>query len=468
MEYKGVFLFGSSSDLVESSFSSILRILESFDLNSINILYSPFAKKKINNLKILINELQLDNELKISYEIIDESMYEKQFKELFDERTILCPTSGSRFYTIIATMIAFKNNSTIVHTLFPYGAWTGMFYPFVPRYLQTIKVIGGSIKPNLNVSGLIRFTGSEIFNNIASEKFHSKPVTRRVGGSALEINMQDSLNYTDTTSYPDLSMGMLNDGSLKIPADNEKCFLKLNFNKKNFRGMISFFDGNHFILSKERDTYKKYMEELLQTLFKRIYGDKPEQNKLMKNFSLKDLMGIFGFIDIFAEDDTLNKKELEEITEGKKGILVDTNLVYLGILFHKNIKKLIPYCTYVEIANKRAEKLKKDSWTIEFQYANLLWDSLLELVDGSQMLHTEAFFCDGVIPMIDPLLIKNCIILTEDEGAYNHWQDIFSQGVNVMKALTSCTSNRAKITFAFLLLSSFVKEINNKLKNKPF
>ena len=188
----------------------------------------------------------------------------------------------------------------------------------------------------------------------------------------------------------------------------------------------------------------------------------------MKNFSLKDLMGIFGFIDIFAEDDTLNKKELEEITEGKKGILVDTNLVYLGILFHKNIKKLIPYCTYVEIANKRAEKLKKDSWTIEFQYANLLWDSLLELVDGSQMLHTEAFFCDGVIPMIDPLLIKNCIILTEDEGAYNHWQDIFSQGVNVMKALTSCTSNRAKITFAFLLLSSFVKEINNKLKNKPF
>jgi hypothetical protein len=135
-------------------------------------------------------------------------------------------------------------------------------------------------------------------------------------------------------------------------------------------------------------------------------------------------------------------------------------LIYSGILMYKGLNMLIPYCTYVEIANKRTELLKNgENSRFKSIYGKFLWESLTELMAHNQVLKTEAFFCDGVIPMIDPILIRDCAIVTNDEGAYRHWLDLFPHNVMVLKSQQTFSHNRVRIIFAFILLSSMVKEI---------
>ena len=74
-------------------------------------------------------------------EQINENSYETQFNELIDSNTILSPTSGSKFYAFVSTKIAVEKNTTIIHTIFPFGPWKGMFYPFVPRFFQPVKTM---------------------------------------------------------------------------------------------------------------------------------------------------------------------------------------------------------------------------------------------------------------------------------------------------------------------------------------
>ena len=144
---KGIFLIGTSNDIMESSFSSILRVLESFQINQVVLLYSSFAKRYAEKLKTTLEKLFPNGTLSVGIEEINEISYRNQFDAAFDEETLLCPTSGSRFYTIVSTDIGKAKGATLVHVMFPYGPWRELYYPFVPRFLQQIVVLSGDTKP---------------------------------------------------------------------------------------------------------------------------------------------------------------------------------------------------------------------------------------------------------------------------------------------------------------------------------
>ena len=154
MSFKALVLFGSSTDLLESSFSSTLRLVESFDIDSVKILYSSFAEDQCIKLKELLQKVLKGECITIASEQINESGYETQFDRLIDSNTILSPTSGSKFYAFVSTKIAVEKNTTIIHTMFPFGPWKGMFYPFVPRFFQPVKTINGDIQPQEKVRNI--------------------------------------------------------------------------------------------------------------------------------------------------------------------------------------------------------------------------------------------------------------------------------------------------------------------------
>ena len=454
MGYKILFLLGSSQDIIESSFSSVLRISESFGIDSLNILYSSFAKRHSARLAEMLAKIKCFRDIRIEQTLLEEKNYETQIKELLDSSTILCPTSGSRYYTIAATGLAREAGTTVVHVMFPYGPWKGMYYPFVPRFLQQLKIMNGNIVPNMEVNRILDDDSrSELERQWKKDMGQSK-ISIRVGNSSLDYNSSNYENFVTDSQLESLEIGIAKDGKVVSGKNIDGGIVSKIYNKTiNGEPEFMVLDNGSMVKYEKPAKFVDFMDKFIRTSL----GNVLDENS--KYISKGDLVDLFGFCDITASYFDDKEQSLEEVSEISKGILVDTNMIYLGVGMYKGVKRLIPYCTYVEIANTRSELLKHKVGKLSNLYASLLWDSLIEIMETSPIVPTEAFFCDGVIPMIDPLLIKNCVIMTQDNGAYNHWTDIFSYSVKVMKAKVHKTANSYKAIFGLFLLSSVYKEI---------
>lgn len=460
MSFKALVLFGSSTDLLESSFSSTLRLVESFDIDSVKILYSSFAEDQCIKLKELLQKVLKGECITITSEQINENSYETQFNELIDSNTILSPTSGSKFYAFVSTKIAVEKNTTIIHTIFPFGPWKGMFYPFVPRFFQPVKTINGDIQPQEKVRNI--FGNEEAvkksISGFTNQKLGASKISFRVGNMALKLNLNDPLNYYDGTPNVSTSLGISKNGAMSLNKSDPDSIIKFQFENKAKNFNLSYSKDGEF-RQIEWGVFKD-MKNLIKIAIDADLENLNKDNSGRNAISPADIIGLLGFEDIKVEGENLRERPVENLGDQVKGIVVDTNLVYSGILMYKSMKMMIPYCTYVEIANRRSELLKYDPDNrIKYVYGTFLWESLTELMNRNQMLRTEAFFCDGVIPMIDPLLIKDCAIVTRDEGAYRHWLDIFPRNVMVMKATQNMSGNLAKMVFALMLLSSMIREL---------
>ncbi len=459
MGLKALVLIGSSTDLLESSFSSTLRIVESFDIDSVTLLYSPFAEKQCDILNKLLQNVLKDKNININSAKINEEEYETQFDRLISNNTILNPTSGSKFYAFVSTKIAVKKDTTIVHTMFPFGPWKGMFYPFVPRFFQPIKIINGTIPPFEKVRSIFSDEKAvkDTVKDFTYQKFGSSKISLRAGNASLKLNLIDEHNYYGGASNTN-SIIINKNGDISLKEGGRDSIIKLQFNSKDKNFKLYYLKNGEFNEVKLGNVQD--MENLIEIAIKtEVEATNGEGNRRYP-ISIMDILGILGFEDIKVEGENLKSRSIEDLGGQSKGIVVDTNLVYSGALMYKDVKMMIPYCTYVEIANRRSELLKFDPDNrLKSVYGRFLWESLIELMDRNQILRTEAFFCDGVIPMIDPLLIKDCAIVTSDEGAYRHWLDIFPRNVMVMKAKQNLSENLVKIVFALILLSSMMKEL---------
>lgn len=464
MVNKAVVLFGSSSDLLQSSLSSILRIVESFDLDNITILYSSFAEQQCKELEHLLTESLHGIGISVRCEQINEKFYENHLRQLIDENTILSPTSGSRFYAFAAMKIAVEKRATVVHTMFPFGPWRGMFYPFVPRFIQPIRIMSGNINPRDEVNDIFSDHFKETLNKYLDERFNSSKISSRVCVLSMNINSKHKKNYHDKDGKNELFLDMNSEGVLSLNSDQSDPVLRLKLNIGDASFQMLYKEGEELLGIKENEKNS----ELFKIVFTKVLGFSSYNENEKVAISFNDIYGILGFGDIVTKGENDAKSSLEEISHQTKGIVVDTNLIYSGILMYKDVKMMIPYCTYVEIANKRSELLKNgDGSRFKNIYGRFLWESLTELMEHNQVLKTEAFFCDGVIPMIDPILIRDCAILTNDEGAYRHWVDIFPRNVKVLKSRQYITKNMSKMLFAFILLSSMVRELKfNELQKE--
>lgn len=456
MVNKAVVLFGSSTDLLQSSLSSVLRIVESFNLEEIIILYSPFAEKQCRELESVLTESLREIGISLRCEKIDAKLYEKHLSDIIDENTILSPTSGSRFYAFAAMKIAVEKKATVVHTMFPFGPWRGMFYPFVPRFIQPIRIMAGNLKPDDQARDIFSDRFRETMNKYLDKKFNSSKISKRVCALSMNMNCIHTRNYHDGNGNGEISLHINSEGVLSLNSDQSDALLSLKLNGQDSTFQILYREGDQLLSKREGEKDSDFFKNV----FKKVFGFSSYKGESRAFISFNDIYGILGFGDIEAEGENNENASLEEISYKTKGVVVDTNLIYSGILMYKDVKMMIPYCTYVEIANKRSDLFKHDE---ESRFTNIygrfLWESLTELMEHNQVLKTEAFFCDGVIPMIDPILIRDCAIITNDEGAYRHWVDIFPRNVSVLKSKQYITRNMYKMLFAFILLSSMMREI---------
>ena len=455
MANRAVFLIGASSDIFESSVSSILRTVETFDVDSITIFYSSFAKRYVSLIRNFFEENSILTHIKWENIELDENGYEEQLKSVLDHNTVFCPTAGSRYYTISGSVLAQSKGATIVHIMFLYGPWHGMYYPFVPRFLQQLKIMNGPLAPSKKIGNIITEEQAARLKKYWEDSFRSRSISRRAGREALSLNLNDTRNYLTNNDIVNLPILMSENGEVTIgKVQDEKTCLRLKISGNPQKCHVEYEDKGSFISIPDDENMRDgFIESFIgRALFGREKSRRPKKEKI----SFENLYSILGFTSLKASSIDHNKHSLEEISAGSRGIIVDTNLVYRGILLDKNVKKMIPYCTYVEIANKRTDLLKTKLESLDKFYADLLWESLTELMETSTIIPTETFFCDGVIPMIDPLLIKNCVLLTHDMGAYNHWLEIFSENTKVCRAFVSYTDNIVRLAFAFFLLASLL------------
>lgn len=450
---KGIFLIGTSNDIMESSFSSILRVLESFQINQVVLLYSSFAKRYAEKLKTTLEKLFPNGTLSVGIEEINEISYRNQFDAAFDEETLLCPTSGSRFYTIVSTDIGKAKGATLVHVMFPYGPWRELYYPFVPRFLQQIVVLSGDTKPLSEIKDIFDENNSRLLEEDWKDKIKGKNITKRVGMSSFRYNKLNKKNFVENGEENIFDLGIDKYGEI-ISNDTSNTIINLRIldQFKKYNLSISINDENR--TDRDFPNSTEFRKNFISTTFG-IKGINVSDDSKLSPF---DIFGILGYLDIDCISLGNQRNSLEEISEQSKGIIIDTNMIYLGINLYKEAKIMVPYCAYIEIANKRTEMMKGHKDELTHIFADILWDALNELLESNPIVPTETFFCDGVIPMMDPLIIRNCTLLTNDEGAYQHWMGIFSDWVRVAKAKISKTSSVAKVVFALFLTSSVLQE----------
>ncbi len=456
MASKAVFLIGASSDIFESSVSSILRTVETFDIDRITIFYSTFAGRYISPIRNFCRENSVIQNIRWEEIELNENKYEEQLKNSLDQNTIFCPTAGSRYYTISGSVLAQSKGATIVHIMFLYGPWHGMYYPFVPRFLQQLKIMSGSVLPSKKIKNAISEEQAANLKKYWEDSFRSRSISRRAGREALSMNLNDARNYLTNDDIVNLPILMSEDGNITIgKTQDEKTSLRLKISDDPQKCHVEYENNGNFTGVSGND---KMNDEFIESFIRRaLFGTDSSKYPKKEKISCETLYSILGFKSLKAISLDHKKFSLEEISAGSRGIIVDTNLVYSGILLDKDVKKMIPYCTYVEIANRRTDLLKSKPDTLDKFYADLLWESLTELMETSTIIPTETFFCDGVIPMIDPLLIKNCVLLTHDSGAYHHWLEIFSDNTKVYRASSANGDNVVRLTFGFLLLASLIR-----------
>jgi hypothetical protein len=280
---KAVVLFGSSSDLFESSLSSTLRMVESFDIDSIVLLYSSFAEEQCREMEALLTDSLSDQNIVVRCEPINEKEYEKHLRNIIDKHTILSPTSGSKFYAFVAMKICVENGATIIHTMFPFGPWRGMFYPFVPRFLQPVRTISGDIAPRSEVRDIFNQQFKKKLTGIMEDKFRSSRVTKRVCESSLVINGQDNRNYYENDGNGEISIDMSQEGNLFLNKDASDSILRLK---------CSLNDNKNYLFYREGDELKSTTEngkfvDLLKKIFTISLGYDGEQYSAKGNISFQ-------------------------------------------------------------------------------------------------------------------------------------------------------------------------------------
>ena len=209
MAHRAIFLIGASNDIFESSVSSILRTVETFDVDSITIFYSSFAERYVSLIRNFFEQNSILTQIKWETIELDENRYEEQLENVLDNNTIFCPTAGSRYYTISGSVLAHSKGATIVHIMFLYGPWHGMYYPFVPRFLQQLKIMNGPLAPSKKIRNIITEEQAAKLKKYWEDSFRSRSISRRAGREALSLNLNDSINSSLVFS----SSGML----MKLP-----------------------------------------------------------------------------------------------------------------------------------------------------------------------------------------------------------------------------------------------------------
>jgi len=392
-----VFLVGSPSFTFQSAASSVARVLECFEVGECVAYYSAFAKREAERVREFAGRVAgAELELRPLPRGLREAA-ETLRSELEGRRGLAVPTSGSLLGAVALTVAACRTGASVGHVLFPFGPWRGLFYPYVPRYLQPIQVLGERAQvrgPNLDWDGALRYLG---------ERCAAWPrLLRRVAEVCVELNRSLPQAWVDSSELPALAL------ELRVGVEEGRLVRRLLL--KTGVSTVELL----------RLPARRVREEVSAPTRSWVV-DARSDRRLFEEFASHALAAVAG-----AErcEDVgwlyrLVGFELLDLPEGR--YVIDTNLVYQGV---HNLARpggpaiLVPYCVHAEILNRVAESKREcDRLAAE---ALLLAYELLEWY--ASRVPSEPYRCDVSIPAIDPELVRGSTVLTSDRRAYELWR----------------------------------------------
>ncbi|MEM0093474.1 MAG: hypothetical protein QW753_03800 [Thermofilum sp.] len=390
-----VFLVGSPSYTFASAASSVARLAESFAIAEAVALYSRFAKQDAEKVRSFAGRV-LGLDLKLEEQPRDlKGSLEAARQLLRGRRAVAVPTSGSLLGAVSLSIAASVEGADVAHVLFPFGPWTGLFYPYVPRYLQPVQLLGSPPmprRPELNADAARQYL----------EELKGLPrLRKRIAEICLELNLSLPQSWVNDDSVPALSLELrdkVEEGvlrtelALRTPtASLTVCRLREFKAGKEVR--VESFSLPSFPPPNPKHL-REFLGKLLTALAKKSC-DPPEEAHQFLGFSVLDL-------------------------DPGARYVVDTNMVYRGL--HNYARPggpsiLLPYCVHAEVLNKVAES-KGPCGALKAEILLMAYE-VLEAYAGR--IPSAPSWCDVSIPSVDPELVKGATLLTADKRAFELW-----------------------------------------------
>ncbi|MEM1509204.1 MAG: hypothetical protein QXY49_00630 [Thermofilaceae archaeon] len=397
-----VLLIGSPNLTFQAAASTVARLLESFEIDKISAFYSGFAEqealKVVRFAKMLFDKdvelVKLPTDLQEAITVLEQAL--KQGK------AIAIPTSGSLLGAVSLTLAASRTGSDIGHVLFPFGPWTGLFYPYVPRYLQPMQVLGDHPAPRLhsfNKDMAVAYLDGE------AGDFTQSRLLKRLARICVDFNLSLQRLWINDSEIPKLVL------ELSEEMIEDKWLTRLLL--KTFTSTLELCRLREVKLKRGVTPSPRRVG---------IEADPQLKRELFAEFTGQAFAAIARAQSPCRGLEWMYKLAGFSVLDLKPGetYLIDTNLVYQGV--HNTAKAggprvLIPYCVHAEVLNKVAEsKHYCEKLTAE---ALLLAYEVLEAYAGK--VPSMPYKCDVAIPAVEPELIKNALILTSDRRAFELW-----------------------------------------------
>ncbi|MEM2863206.1 MAG: hypothetical protein QXW20_06850 [Ignisphaera sp.] len=363
------------SEPIEAFLTSVFRILDVFDCNSIAIFTS---EGRVDEAKRIIDLVRsyLPNGIDLhiypdfplpsnlnSFDDLVNKIYRKLSNVLSKGVAILAVYTGSRI-EVSATVLAVsraRENTVLVYTPFFWGPWSSLFYPFTPKPLEPLVILHPDAE---SVKNLVKQSNKQYILNRLSN------LGNKVSELLSNIGKQLSI-LRKRTSYEQYKMNLhYTYSTMLYPVDVMCSKIRVSIH----------VDGIEKLSAEARDYCSA--EDVVETVDRLGKGfiELRERGSIDSD-RLKALDLLFKFSSILAlavEECSYgcsNNKDLLFIdalrTIGcSESILVDTNVLYTSLhtqLYEYRVEKIkVPLCAYVELLKHRThyrenyEKLRSE------------------------------------------------------------------------------------------------------------
>lgn len=376
----GLIALSVGPGVVEAVVSVSGRLWEEYGVDCIGLVYTSRSIGLAGKVKDLLAKFMPRIKVIDCYHTGEPGIFERALRKLIEQLcgilgskgVVLVPTPGSRRLAAAMGMAgvgrgygAEECNVDIIHVDFYWGPWSGLIYPFVPRFIEPILLINPVHGPMQGPRSL------HVEDSVLGDYLGRLPPLRR--SIAL-------LAYR------------LNELAYRVQDEVKKCGVGITLSTGGWRIVVNDVCD---------------MAEWV--------GAIGEAEKLLD----ERLASLAGLCALFVEADNITR-----LTHIDEPVVIDTNLVYYGVHTdtHEGAKVVLPYCAQAELLIRYAEALKPGKRDIKSLLDRLVGLALEELrYAGVRILASPPPPCDTAIPSIDPLSLENVVLVTADKGAYQLW-----------------------------------------------
>lgn len=462
---KVVFVLGSPSFTFESAASSVVRVLEAFKVDSVEIYYSSFAEEEARLVQRFARMLfGVEPHILTLPASLSDAV--STLRQALSGDSLAVPTPGSILGAVALTRAADEKGSRLAHVMFPFGVWTGFFYPYVPRYLQPIFLLGS--QPLITVRA--RSFNAQAAKNFLDDQENRYITTRlRKGIAQVSLKLNEALPdaWVNNLSIPEIALELRDEvvgenivSTLYLKTTNASvkvCKLKKLRRQPDVRALPAPSQSNTRAVISVSSPTRELVTDFVAKAFYALAGGKekclrkPEAEKGFKA-GISEVYRLAGF-------ELLN-------LDSKGTYVLDTNAVFYGV--HNLARQLgprlvVPYCVRYEVLNKLAR-----SKSPCMKYHTLLARMALEVLESyASRLLSDAIDCDMAIPSIDPELVKGDAIISADRNAVEIWRSMALSRYASVRLVSEEDFKPAEgpaIHFAMLQLASFLYLLRKHLK----